>query len=102
MRLSFDQAIIGGLVFILLFMLYKCIKQTTFSESTVRVPTVKVPTVRVPTVRVPTVKVPTVRDSNADNYIKIKYNQEKQWRAEAFGENCDMDILCLFYNKTFL
>ena len=82
MRLSFDQAIIGGLVFILLFMLYKCIKQTTFSESTVRVP--------------------TVRDSNADNYIKIKYNQEKQWRAEAFGENCDMDILCLFYNKTFL
>ena len=91
MSLSFGQAIIGGLLFTLLLHLYKYIIHNTSDE---------------PTVRVPTIRVPTVRDRNADNNIIMKYNQEKQWRTETFSqvldENCDMDILSLFYNRQFM
>ena len=84
MSLSFGQAIIGGLLFTLLLHLYKYIIRNTSDE---------------PTVRVPTIRVPTVRDRNADNNIRMKYNQEKQWRTDALDKNCDMDILSLFCNR---
>ena len=84
MSLSFGQSIIGGLLFMLLIKLYKYIKRNTSSG---------------PTVRDPTVRDPTVKDRNADMYIRMKHNQEKQWRTEALGENCDMDILSIFCNR---
>lgn len=72
MSLRFGQAIIGGLLFILLVKIYKYTNNNT-SEGDRRTDEV---------------------DRRADDNIRMKYNQEKQWRAEALGENCD--ILSLF------
>jgi len=84
MSISFGQAIIGGLLFMLLIKIYKYIKcNISFG----------------PVVRDHAVRDHAVRDQNADMYIRMKYNQEKQWRTDALDKNCDMDILSLFCNR---
>ena len=72
MSLSFGQAIMGGLLFILLVKIYKYTNNNTY-EGDLRA---------------------YEGDCMADDNIRMKYNQEKQWRSEALGENCD--ILSLF------
>ncbi len=81
MSLSFGQAIMGGLLFILLIKIYKYTNNNTYEVDR-----------GADEVDRGSSEVDRRRYDN----IRIKYNQEKQWRTEALGENCDMDILTLF------